>query len=96
VNSHIKKIKDFYDSYKVVIWLFTLFGGGWGYDRIYNFWNIPTRLAQDEIRFIETRKMDSIRFQDHVLYSAALSAEIKNEIKIFKDSLKSTNKSKRK
>lgn len=64
-----KKLKELYEAYKLFVWLFPLIAG-WGYDRIMNFWNVPTRLAADEIRFIETRKKDSAMFANHALEDA--------------------------
>lgn len=66
MKNGFKKLKELYEAYKLFVWLFPLIAG-WGYDRLMNFWNVPTRLAQDEVRFIETRKKDSIMFADHAL-----------------------------
>lgn len=67
MKENLKKLKEFYDTYKIIIWISTFFGGTFGYDRLVNFYNVPGRLAADEIRFVETHKRDSIMFVDHVI-----------------------------
>lgn len=95
MNKAVKKIKEIYDSYKIVVWILPFMGAS-VFDRLYNFWNVPTRLDADEIKFVEQRRKDSILFQNHVEYSSFVNKQLNMEIKNLKDSLTLTTKHKRK
>lgn len=68
MKDFIKKAKEIYETYKIIVWVIAVLA--WGYDRTMNFWNVPTRLTNDENRFIETHKKDSIMFQDHLIFDS--------------------------
>lgn len=66
MKKHWEQIKKFYETYKIIIWLFPIFGGAL-YDRFVNMWNVPEKLEGYRIEFIEQRKKDSIMFANHLI-----------------------------
>lgn len=94
-DKSLVKIKQLYDNYKIAIWILPFMGFS-VFDRLYNFWNVPSRLEADEVRFVEIRKKDSIMFHDYVNNANFVNEKFRFELKNLKDSLILTNKHKHK
>lgn len=84
-----ENIKKFYDAYKIIIWVLPIFGGAI-YDRFVNMWNVPSKLEEYRIEFIEQRKKDSVMFSTHLVEERIKNKELLMEIQ----ELKNTNKHK--
>ena len=91
MKSIIKKIKDFYDAYKIIIWVLPICGGA-VYDRFVNMWNVPTKLEEYRTEFIEQRKKDSTMFSTHVAEERIKNSVLVKEIYELKNPKKATQK----
>lgn len=91
VDSPFKKLKEFYDTYKILIWVLSLFSGTAAYDRFYNMWDMPNKVESYKEEFINTRKGDSMRFSDFVYEQSLINAQLMDEIHSLKDSLSKSN-----
>ena len=61
----IKKLKDIYDTYKIIVWILPFFGAG-VYDRFYNMWGLPDKVESYKEQFETQRSADSARFVSEI------------------------------